>query len=141
VYLQYFQYPEMAGIASFEIHAGGSLSQTAALVREELRSKLPRTPVQSQVQTLTEQVQHTLIRERLLAALATCFGILALVLAAVGLYGLLAYMVTRSTGEIGIRMALGAERGAMLWLVIGARCGCSFSESPWASPRHGLPRA
>jgi ABC-type antimicrobial peptide transport system permease subunit len=88
-------------------------------VREELRSKLPRTPVQSQVQTLNEQVQRTLIQERLLAALATCFGVLALVLAAVGLYGLLAYLVTRSTGEIGIRMPLGAERGAMLWLVIG----------------------
>ena len=119
LYLHYFQYPDMAGIATFEIHAGRSLSQTAELVREELRSKFPRTPVQSQVQTLNEQVQRTLIQERLLAALATCFGVLALVLAAVGLYGLLAYMVTRSTGEIGIRMALGAERGAMLWLVIG----------------------
>jgi ABC-type antimicrobial peptide transport system permease subunit len=57
----------------------------------------------------------------MLAALGTCFGSLALILAAVGLYGLLAYTVARSTSEIGIRIALGAKRGEVLgWVLMRA---------------------
>ncbi len=58
------------------------------------------------------------MQERLLAALASCFGLLTLVLAAVGLYGLLAYTVANSTREIGIRMALGAKGGTVVWSVL-----------------------
>jgi predicted permease len=123
VYLPYFQDSAMIAFASYEIRAGGSLTQTAALVREELRRALPRIAAQVQVQGLTEQVEHTLIQERLLAALGTSFGALALILAAVGLYGLLAYTVSRSTGEIGIRMALGAQRGEVLWGVLKGALG------------------
>jgi ABC-type antimicrobial peptide transport system permease subunit len=74
------------------------------------------TPVE--VQAFTAQVERTLVRERLMADLAAGFGILGLVLAAVGLYGLLAYTVARRTNEIGIRMALGAMRQEVLWMVI-----------------------
>jgi predicted permease len=66
---------------------------------------------------LTRELDERLVRERLLATLSGFFGIVALLLAAIGLYGLLAYAVSRRTGEIGIRLALGATRGAMLWMV------------------------
>jgi ABC-type antimicrobial peptide transport system permease subunit len=118
VYVPYVQYPEAVGFMTFEIRVGGSLSKVAALARDDLRARFPRMPNQAQVLPLTEQVERHLIQERLLAALGACFGGLALVLAGVGLYGLLAYTVTRSTGEIGIRMALGALRSEVLWLVV-----------------------
>src|SRR5262249_25385913 len=63
-------------------------------------------------------VESALVQERLMALLGAGFGVLALVLASIGLYGLLAYTVARRTGEVGIRMALGAGRGDVMWLVI-----------------------
>jgi ABC-type antimicrobial peptide transport system permease subunit len=59
-----------------------------------------------------------LVQERLLAVLASSFGVLALLLAAIGLYGLLAYTVTGRVNEIGIRMALGARGIEVMWLVV-----------------------
>jgi ABC-type antimicrobial peptide transport system permease subunit len=70
------------------------------------------------ISTVERQVQLSLMKERLVSTLSTGFGILALVLACIGLYGVLAYGVTRRTGEIGIRMALGATGGEMIWLIL-----------------------
>ena len=99
-----------------EAHVAGSLAQAAEELRVTLQPKLPGSPVE--VHALTEQVERALVRERLMATLAAGFGILGLVLAAIGLYGLLTYTVARRTNEIGIRLALGAMRREVLWIVI-----------------------
>jgi ABC-type antimicrobial peptide transport system permease subunit len=67
---------------------------------------------------LTELVGRTLALQRLGAWLAGCFGVLGLLLACVGVYGLMSYAAVQRTGEVGIRMALGAQRSSVLWLVL-----------------------
>jgi ABC-type antimicrobial peptide transport system permease subunit len=70
------------------------------------------------VKTLTEQVDESIFQERLLATLSGFFGVLALLIVCIGLYGLMSYVVTRRTAEFGIRIALGAQRDHVLWLVL-----------------------
>ena len=70
------------------------------------------------MQTMQTQVERTLYLDRLIAWLAAGFGGLAMLLATVGLYGVIAYIASRRTVEIGIRMALGATRGNIAWLVL-----------------------
>jgi ABC-type antimicrobial peptide transport system permease subunit len=71
-----------------------------------------------QMITLEKQLQDSLVTERLVTSLSTGFGLLATVLAAIGLYGVMAYTVTRRTREIGIRMAIGAAKPHVLWLIM-----------------------
>jgi predicted permease len=71
-----------------------------------------------QFRVLTAQIEESLLRDRLMAALAGAFGILAGVLAAIGLYGVIAYMAARRQNEIGVRMALGADRASVVRLVL-----------------------
>jgi predicted permease len=70
------------------------------------------------ISTIEKQVQLSLMTERLVSALSTAFGILAVVLSCIGLYGVLTYAVTRRTSEIGIRLALGATKSQMIWLIL-----------------------
>jgi predicted permease len=86
-------------------------------VRRAVREIDPRLPILS-IQTQSELIDKTLFEQRLIADLSSLFGILALVLACVGLYGVVFYGVAQRTNEIGIRLALGAERRDILRLVL-----------------------
>ena len=86
-------------------------------VRREVVSVDRNLPI-FRARTLRVEAEQSLLKERLLAMLSSFFGALALVLTCLGLYGLMAYAVARRTGEIGIRMALGARRDHIMWLVL-----------------------
>jgi putative ABC transport system permease protein len=87
----------------------------ATALRETMRTLDPRVPIR--IQTVTDRIRESTLNERLIAGLAGALGITALLLACAGLYGLLAYAVSRHSREIGLRIALGARRGAVLWMV------------------------
>lgn len=110
------------GSVTFEVAGNGSLAQ--ALVRDAFQRQLPRTLVE--VRTLTSQVERTLVRDRLMATLATGFGVLGLLLSGIGLSGLLAYLVSVRASEIGVRMALGATRTQVIWMVVRGALGTLF---------------
>jgi ABC-type antimicrobial peptide transport system permease subunit len=99
------------------LRAKGDPANLFPALRQVVREVDSNVPVY-RMRTLEQQVDKSLVTERMLAMLSTVFGCLATVLAAVGLYGVMAYMVARRTREIGIRMALGASGGRVIWLVM-----------------------
>ena len=100
----------------FEAHVAGSPAHEAEAIRSTLQPTLPGSAVQ--VRAMDLQVERAMVRERVMATLGTAFALLGLALAAVGLYGLMSYTVARRTNEIGIRLAIGATRREVLWMVI-----------------------
>jgi len=86
-------------------------------LREAVREVDVNVPIDN-MRTLDNQMEISLLTERLLATLSTVFGCLATLLAALGLYGVMAFMVARRTREIGIRMALGARQSSVVWMVM-----------------------
>jgi predicted permease len=138
VYVAYAQqtgdYP-----TTLSIRTGGPSALSASALQQALQEKMPGQIVN--VRALSAQVDSTMAQERMMATLAGAFGFVALTLACIGLYGLLAYTVARRTREIGIRIALGArsERVVRMVLANGTRlvlAGVSIGlPAAWAASR------
>jgi predicted permease len=105
------------GHPTFEVKSAASEGSIAGAVREVIRSIDKDLPV-GDFRTQTQQIEATLSQERVFAALTAGFGGMALVLACIGIYGVMAYSVARRTSEIGLRMALGAESRGVLTMIL-----------------------
>jgi ABC-type antimicrobial peptide transport system permease subunit len=128
-YLPYTQYPGYLG--DFEVRyqspqgrgpvLGGPDAGTAEgvsmAVQKAIHGVDRNVPIVN-VMTLDERIASTVRDQRLVAQLCTFFGLLSVFLSSIGIYGLMSYLVSRRTSEIGIRMALGAERGHVRWMVM-----------------------
>jgi predicted permease len=132
------------------LHVRSSRENTnvmAVAVRHELDALDKGFPVFN-VKTLEVRIEESLARERILANLSGAVGFLALALAAVGLYGILAYSVSRRTREVGIRMALGSSARSVLWMVVreallligaGSLAGITLSVAGWRLLSERMP--
>ena len=114
----YFPYQQAAaGRMTFAVRTAGDPLAMASTVRETIRRVDPALPL-FDLRTQEEQIRRSMAQERLFASLALSLGLVTLVLSGIGLYGILAYTVTRRTAEIGVRIALGAERRQVRWLIL-----------------------
>jgi predicted permease len=102
---------------TFEVRTAGNPNAVISAVRKAVQYVDPNLPLFN-VKTQQAQLDEIMMQERLFAKLSSFFGFLALLLACVGLYGTMSYAVERRTGEIGIRMALGAQRGDIFGMVL-----------------------
>ena len=116
MYVPYFQ--TRTGSAVFEVRTATAPAGVMGALREVARQIDPNLPL-TDVSTQIEQVEQRFAQEKLFAQAYSLFGGLALLLASIGLFGLMSYNVSRRTNEIGIRMALGAQRQHVLKLVLG----------------------
>ena len=114
-YLPYTQ--AVRYLNDFEVRYTGDAATVVAAIRQTIHDVDPRMPI-SDVMTLDEQVARSITNQRLVAQLSAFFGLLAVLLSCIGIYGVMSYVVMRRTNDIGIRMALGADRYHVRWQVM-----------------------
>jgi predicted permease len=108
---------DFAGGSVMYVRTTAEPSAAYGVIRQVVRDVDGKVPVYN-LRTLEHQIDQSLLNDRLIATLSTAFGVLATLLAVIGLYGVMAYSVARRTREIGVRMALGAVPGNVIWLVM-----------------------
>jgi macrolide transport system ATP-binding/permease protein len=118
----YIAYRQNLGVAAwrgmfFELRTAADPLALSGTVRKAVHEAAPDIPIMGMM-TQSQRIDNSITQERIFADLCTAFAVLALAIACVGLYGSMAYAVSRRTNEIGIRMALGAERQGILWMVL-----------------------
>lgn len=117
VYVHAFQSGEDLWGLTLAVSTSGAPQPLASAIRRDIQAVAGTVPV-APGQSLSTHIDRSLVTERLITRILSAFAALALLLASVGLYGVLGYWVTRRTNEIGIRLSLGARRGAILWSVM-----------------------
>jgi putative ABC transport system permease protein len=115
-YLPIMQEPNLLDL-TLQVRTSGDAGALASSVRNEVRAMDPHLPLYN-IKTLTAEIDQSLIQERLVTWLATSFGLLATLLVIIGLYGVVSFSVVRRTREIGIRLALGAQRRHVFAMVM-----------------------
>jgi predicted permease len=116
-YLPYQQHPDNVGRMVVELRTFADPTGIVNQARAAVASLDPNLPL-IEVRTMTQQIDSSLSNERIFARLTAGFGLLALLLASIGIYGIMTYTVARRTSEIGIRMALGARADQVLSMVL-----------------------